>query len=83
MAKSNLEDVTSIVTDDQIKEAFEGAKFGDENPRDLIKMCLLKNVCEYRDGHTITQICINLGLLSKRSHNISKQGKNYLWAAFS
>jgi len=73
--------IKELVTDEEIEEAKGYANFGPSDIRELIKWCLMKTVCDFSDGGTITHICRDLGLLTK-NRNITKKGKHYLWLAF-
>lgn len=53
-----------------IEEVFRGTNFGtrdktDDGRRQLILECIVKRGTGFHDGHTITQICRELGFLDK------------------
>lgn len=74
--------VQEIVSDEQVIKAFENTNFG-KNPdyRELIRQCLLKYHTIYTDGHTITCVCNELGLLGVKN-KLTKKGKTYLFYAY-
>lgn len=56
---------------DDIDNAFRGTNFGlpGETPggrRDLVADCILKHACGFSSGSTITLICKDLGLLTRK-----------------
>jgi hypothetical protein len=74
------------LTDKEIETAFTGTNFGEsgktiEGKKRLIAECLLKLNCNYHDGHTITQICKELGLIRKNL-TLNKKGKEYMFRHF-
>src|SRR5690349_9164064 len=75
-----------VPTDDQIRAAFAGTNFG---PGDIVVMAkngVLKEMCGYWNGHTMTTCLISLGLVRKVRHNqeeteITELGRSaaYVW----
>ena len=70
--------VSKIVTDEEVSNAFRGTKYGNTNPREIIKFGLLKSACKYHNGYTTTQILKLLGL-QKQNLKLTKKGKQYLY----
>ena len=54
-----------IVTDEEIKKAFDGTNFGGADFRQLLNTSVLKKLVGYHCGHTITEIMKELGLIGK------------------
>ena len=54
-----------IVTDEEIKKAFDGTNFGRADFRQLLNTSVLKKLVGYHCGHTITEIMKELGLIGK------------------
>lgn len=71
----------SIFTNEEIDAAFKHTSFGVPNTvanhRLILKNALLKNTAGYHNGHTITQIMIQLGLISVKLRTL-KKGLMYL-----
>lgn len=70
-----------IISDEEINTVWGSANFGNITKRDVIKYGLLKRTSGYHQGHTSTQILMELGLINK-DFNLSKKGKLYLWTSF-
>jgi hypothetical protein len=75
------ETVKDIVSDEELVTAFGNANFGACSSRDILRYAVLKCVCGYYQGFTSRTIARELGLITEK-YNITKKGKNYLWAAF-
>jgi hypothetical protein len=77
---------SGIVSDEEIDNAWGNANFGDRtNKRHIIADTLLKYVCGYSSGHTIGEICKELGLISSMfadSPIITKKGVSYLFGFY-
>ncbi len=71
-----------VLTDEKINQAWGNANFGDRSKRSIIANALLKYACGYATGHTVMQICTELGLIGK-TQRLTKQGKQYLWEYYS
>ena len=74
--------IETNISDEEIEDEFIFTEFGERKPRDLLEQGLLKSVCGYHSGSTLTQIMRNLGLISEK-HKITKKGKWFLFAAFN
>lgn len=72
-----------MITDSEIKRYFEHSNFGDRNHRELLEKAILEIACGFRTGYTLSCIMVNLGLLTKKSKNINRRGKYYLWTVYS
>jgi len=80
-----MESTQSILTDEQINQAWGNANFGANTvKRDIIAGALLQINAGYAEGHTIKVICRELGLLKGAAGNISttKKGNFYLFHYF-
>lgn len=75
--------VENIVTDEQINDAWGNANFGSSPKRDVIANTLLKCASGYITGHTAKCIAEELGLVKSSKWELTKKGKEYLWAAYS
>ncbi len=73
--------MTELISDDEIKDVFEGTNFGNRDPRKLLEQGVLKNIAHYRSGHTLTMIMKWLGLLTEKG-NVTKKGRRFVFAAF-
>jgi hypothetical protein len=71
------------VHDYELEDAFAGTNFG-PNPdkRNLVAECLLKIQANYSPGHTITEIVIELGMLTRKG-NITKRGRRFMYYYYS
>jgi hypothetical protein len=74
MKKANIYDV-------EIDTAFKGTDFGSANKLKLLEQGVLKRIAGYHCGHTLTQIMIELGLITKK-RNVTRKGKEFLFTAF-
>ena len=75
-----------IISDAEINNVWFG-NFGAKNDdlvyrREMIALCCLKYLTGFRCGYTITEICKDLGLISKRD-NIVKKGKDFVFWYFN
>ncbi|AXN57923.1 hypothetical protein [Acinetobacter phage ABPH49] len=66
------------LTDEAIKEAFEGTNFGREDYDVILAEVVVKRAAGYWCGHTATYLAEKLGLISPKTHNPTKAG--YEWA---
>lgn len=72
-----------MITDEIIEKAFENTNFGSMSKRDLVRYGLLKVACGYYNGHTLKRILIDLALINEKSLTLTKEGKKYMYDAFS
>ena len=71
------------VSEDEINEAFQRTHFGTEKSnREILSQGVLERQAGYHTGWTITQIMVELGLLTKRK-NVTKKGRCFLFVEFS
>ena len=73
------ENVKTLVSDEQIENAWGNASFGNSDKRDVIANALLKYACGYSTGNTIFCICKKLRLVTK-NENLTTLGKRYLYS---
>jgi hypothetical protein len=66
------------MTDWEIEKAFKGTIFGDANKRSLLAMFVLKKLCQYDSGNTLTCICTDLGFVTAKG-NITNKGRMFLF----
>ena len=78
-----MNELTDLVTDNQVAAAFDGTNFGSKPPRDVIKDTLLKIAGGYSTGRTAILCCTELGLLVENGRGLSQRGRRYLYACFS
>ena len=69
------------VTDNEIERSFHGTNFGSADKRKLLETGILKRLCGYRNGHTLTMIMYEMGLTTKND-NPTKRGKDLCMDAF-
>ncbi len=74
--------IAELVSDEQLEKAFKGTNYGDKNPRDVIKLGLMKVACEYHNGHTTQQILLHLELQTK-DLKLTNKGRQYLYDAYT
>lgn len=71
-----------IISDNEIEEVFAGTNFGCKNYREILNSSLLKKLCRYHCGHTITTIMQKLGLIGKTGKP-TKKGIDQLREAYA
>jgi hypothetical protein len=77
-----MESTKEILSDEQIDSAWGNANFGKSNKRDIIVNALLEYTYGYETGHTIKQICEELGLVTNQAE-LTTKGERYLFVHFS
>lgn len=75
-------ELEALVSNEKLEKAFMGTNFGTMTHRDVVKYALLKYASIYRTGHTAMSILIDLGLISAKTHKLTRLGKIYLYDAF-
>lgn len=78
-----MEEKTGIITDQEIEAAFGDThtSYSPAERRRLLEQGVLKGQAGWRDGHTLTQITIELGLISEQG-GILKKGRRFLYESF-
>lgn len=71
-----------LVSDEDMAKAFKHTNFGDQAPRDVLRLSVLKCATGYHQGHTSQSIARELGLLDPEVYALSPRGRLYLWEAF-
>lgn len=71
-----------IVTEEDVERVKGNSKFGTTSPYTMVKDAVLKCASGYASGSTITQICRELGLITK-GYSLTKKGKRCLWEWYS
>lgn len=66
------------ITDEVILQAFEGTNFGRTDYRAFLAYSVLKKVCGWLCGWTITTIMIRLNLITEKRLQVTKLGKMFL-----
>lgn len=74
--------VTELISDKTIECTFGNENFGRMSKRDVIRYSLLRCAAGYRTGYTAKRIMQELGLVNSRKWQLTKSGKEYLFAAF-
>lgn len=73
-------ELQSLITDEQLDNAWGNANFGKVSKRDLVANTLLKCASGYSTGHTAKCICQQLGLITTK-YTLTVKGKEYLWVS--
>lgn len=63
-------------------DAFKGTNFGSTNYNDIVREGLLKVVCHYWNGHTLTNILISLGYRHKDKNELTDIGRKVLYQLY-
>lgn len=77
-----MANVNSIVSDEELDDAWGNSNFGGNSKRDVIANTLLKCASGYESGKTAKAIVENLGLVKLSKWTLTKKGKEYLYEAF-
>lgn len=73
----------TMVTQAELDAVWGNANFGPEPRMDTVRYAVLKRACGYYNGHTAEQICMELGLLTKRRPStLTARGRFCLWEWF-
>ena len=82
----NVNAVTDLVTDDQMKDAFNNTNFGHTDFRGLLAQGCIKALAGCHQGHTLKTILVELRLISSNKQaekiKITAKGRHYIWLAF-
>lgn len=76
-------ELAEIVSDEHLAKVYGNANFGDSTPRDVVRYNLLKVMAGWHIGRTASEILNELGLISKRTLELTPRGKMYLFYAFN
>lgn len=74
--------VDKIVTPEQLTEQWDQWNFGHREMRQEIRKWLLQCQAGYAVSHSATSLLRNLGLIGRRSRDLSAKGRIYLLYAF-
>lgn len=66
------------ITDDVILKAFEGTNFGRTDYREFLGYSVLQKACGWHCGWTITNIMVELKLITPEHHRVTKLGRMFL-----
>ena len=72
----------SIISDEDLEEAFKNTNFGNVDHRKLLEASVLKKAMGLHCGHTITRIMQDWGLISSVDGRVLKKGQILLYEAF-
>lgn len=82
----NINSLPDLVTDDQMHEAFENTNFGHTDFRGLLAQGCIKALAGWHQGHTLTCILVELGLISWNRQSdkikVTAKGNHYIWLSF-
>lgn len=82
----NINAVTDLVSDEQMRSCFAGTNFGHDDHRGLLAQGCIKALAGWHQGHTITCILEELRLISWNRQQdkikITAKGRHYIWLAF-
>lgn len=83
----NVRVLTDLVSDEDMAKAFAGASFGHTDYRGLLSQGCIKALAGWHQGHTITTILHELGLITWDREGGGKisttdKGHHYVWMAF-
>ena len=79
-----MSETESLLDFDDLEKVFKGTNFGDvinsskEEKYKYVLKALTERLYGYHTGWTITQIMIELGLLTPKGHMVSKRGLKIL-----
>lgn len=73
-----------LIDDEQIETAFTGANFGPclettEEKRRFLAKAVLKKVCDYQPGFTISSMMLGLGLTRSLHGKPTKAGRRWMY----
>lgn len=68
-----------VITEADLDKVWGNANFGSTDRMAIVRESLLKRACGYHDGHTITCICQELGLITKSLQLTSLGRYNLYW----
>ncbi|WLS77251.1 hypothetical protein Q3V30_12195 [Erwinia pyri] len=66
------------ITDEVITDAFANYNFGRTDYREFLGYSVLKKVCGWHCGHTITSIMVDLKLITPKHFKLTKLGQMFL-----
>lgn len=82
----NVNDVTDLVSDEEVQNSFKGTNFGHEDFRGLLSQGCIKSLAGWHQGHTLTSILEELRLISWNRQTskikVTDKGRHYIWLAF-
>lgn len=73
---------SDIVSDEEVERVHGNANFGSMPKRDVLNYGTLKTACGFYHGSTSTAICVEHGLITEKTHKLTRKGKAYLWSVF-
>lgn len=82
----NMNTVYDLITDDQVAVAFKNTNFGHYDFRGLLAQGCIKALAGWHQGHTLTVILDELGLIEWYREidriRVTPKGNHYIWLAF-
>ncbi len=63
-------------------DAFKGTNFGSTDYVQIVREGLLKVACDYWNGHTLTNILINLGYRKQDDNKLTDLGRKVLYQLY-
>lgn len=83
---NSVNSVSDLVSDEQMHAAFENTNFGCTDFRGLISQGSIKALAGWHQGHTLTCILVELGLINWNRQTdkikVTAKGKHYIWLSF-
>jgi hypothetical protein len=76
-----MEDNEMMISDDEIAVQFKDTNFGTSDHRRLVEQGVLKRLCHYHNGSTLTNILKRLGLVDE-NNEVTSAGRDFGWNAF-
>ena len=77
-----MRDPKQIISDAEIEQVHANADFGHMDKRTVVDQGVLKCAAGFYQGHTSNRIIKMHGLITE-DYELTKKGRDYLWAAFS
>jgi hypothetical protein len=82
----NIQAVTDLVTDEEVRQTFENTNFGHTDFRGLLAQGCIKALANWHQGHTLSTILQELHLISWNKQTgkikVTAKGRHYIWLAF-
>ena len=82
----SIKTLSDLVTDEQMHASFKNTNFGHTDFRGLLAQGSIKALAGWHQGHTLTCIMAELGLISWNRQSdkikVTSKGKHYIWLAF-
>lgn len=77
----NIKAITDLVSDEELEAVFRNTNFGHTDFRGLLAQGCIKTLAGWHQGHTLTCILKELGLV-KENYKVTAKGRHYIWMSF-